>query len=463
MNPPEHLIDIEAEQAVLGACLIDPDALSKICDDLTAADFHDGGHKLIFGAMRDLLTEGVQADYLVLSRKLHENLAKVGSGDTRGQAYLTSLITATPTSMHVTRYAKIVHRLSTLRRLMDAAGQIAKLAYGANGDALDDVFSRARRLVDAIAPAHGDDALLMWLESLDAFYQCQLERMEERSAEELNDLPRRALFAWAAIRNYVSYVREGMLVTVAAESSVGKTAFFETQAEYLARLGFRTVFFHAELSHQVMLDRRMCRLSGVPIREIENGKITEAMEETTQRMQGWPGGIHYVHCPGWTAQRIVNQARLLVDKGECDFVIVDYFQKLKRQYIHGMNTAQAAGAQAETLKIGSEQLETPFIVGSQFNRRSFDRGMKTGADIRDTGELAEKSNIVITLDRELLQADFRDSSGSVIVPAGQRSPVCQGRIDKNTNGPTGGFQLNFYGPRFLFTDMPQGGQREDIL
>jgi len=279
--------------------------------------------------------------------------------------------------------------------------------------------------------------------------------MEERSSEELDDRPTRVMFAWQSIQRYVSYVREGMLVTVAAESGVGKTSFFETWAEFLARLGFRTAFFHAELSHRVMLDRRMSRLSGVPIREIENGIITEAIDEATHTMKLWPGGIHYIHCPGWTAQRIVNQARILVDRGECDFVIVDYFQKLRRHYVNGMNTAQAAGADAETLKVGSEQLGIPFAIGSQFNRRSFDRDMKTGADIRDTGELAEKSNVVITIDRELLKANFTDQAGRVIVPAGQRSPICQGRVDKNTNGPTGGFKLNFYGPRFLFTDLPE--------
>jgi len=102
---PEHLIDIEAEQAVLGACLIDPDAILKISDNLSGADFHDEGHRLIFDAMRDLLNEGTQSDYLVLSRKLHDDLAKVGSGNVRGQAYLTDLALKTPTSLHITRYA----------------------------------------------------------------------------------------------------------------------------------------------------------------------------------------------------------------------------------------------------------------------------------------------------------------------------------------------------------------------
>jgi replicative DNA helicase len=345
---------------------------------------------------------------------------------------------------------------------MDAAGQIAKLAYGANGDALDDVFTRARRLVDAIAPTRGNDALLMWLESLHSFYELQLKRVEEQSAIELGDVQARVTFAWHALKRYVNYVREGMLVSLAAESGVGKTAFLATWAEYLAHEGLRTVFFHLELSHQVMLDRRMARRSGVPIHEIENGKITEAMEDATQAMKQWPGAIHYVHCPGWTAQRIVNQARLLVDKGQCDFVIVDYLQKVKRQYIHGMNTAQAAGAVAETFKVGSEQLGIPFAVGAQFSKASFERKRKTSADIRDTGELEQKANVCITLDREELLADFKDSSGRVIAQTGQRSPICNGRVDKNTNGATGNFTLNFYGPRFLFTDIP-GGQREDIL
>jgi replicative DNA helicase len=326
MNPPEHLIDIEAEQAVLGACLIDPDAVMKIADSLQPADFHDEGHQLIYRCMCELLHEGTQSDYIIVSRKIgRDNWPKLGANGIRGQAYLNQLIEQTPTSLGATRYAKIVSRLSMLRRLMGASGDIAKLAYSANGDRLDDVFTRARSLVDRIAPMASDEAVLLWLDSLDAFFGTQTDRQMEQVAIEEGKATARVDFPFRAISQYINYVRPGMLVAVAAESGVGKTAFLETLAEYWAsRQGLNVIFFHLELSHQVMLDRRMARQSGISMKEIEDGAITDAMGEATRRMQRWPGGIHYVHCPGWTAQRITNQARMLKDKGLCDVIIVDY-------------------------------------------------------------------------------------------------------------------------------------------
>ncbi len=445
MKAPEHLIDIEAEQALLGACLIDPACIVNL-DELTSRDFHDEGHRLIYESMLTLSQQGAIFDYLTLSRKIgRENWTRLGTNGIRGNAYLTWLLEQTPTSLNVGKYAKIVSRLSTLRQLMGAAGDIAKLAYQANGDRLDDVFTRARALVDRIAPMRSDEAVLLWLDSLDAFFNSQIERNAEQAAIEAGEQARHVDFPWRALQHYINYVREGMLVGVAAESSVGKTAFLETLAEYWAsKSGLQVVFFHLELSHQVMLDRRMARQSGVPMRDIENGLIADAMGAATKRMQQWPGGIHYVHCPGWTVHRIVTQARMLKDRGRCDVAIIDYLQKMRRAYQQGMNLAQVVGAQLETVKTAAEQLGIPFFLAAQFSKASKGKALKTSDDIRDTGEMEQKANGMIILDRKL------------DVNTGQRSPVTQGRVDKNTNGATGGFQLMYNGPRFLFADIYQG-------
>lgn len=448
-NVPDHLIDIGAEQAVLGAFLIDPDSLTDIMDDLAVIDFHDEGHQLIYRSLCDLRHEGTQADYLMLSRRIgQDNWPKLGTNGIRGNAYLTWLINQTPTAMNAHKYATIVSRLSTLRRLMSAAGDIAKLAYQANGDRLDDVFARARALVDRIMPARSDDAVLLWLDSLDVFFNIQIERNAEQLAIEAGEQPSRIDFPFHALKRFVNHIREGMLVGVASESGVGKTSFFETLAEYWAsRLGLNVAFFHAELSHQVMLDRRMARQSGVPMADIENGMICNAMGLATERMRQWPGGIHYIHCPGWTVQRITNQARMLHDRGMCDVAIIDYLQKIRRVFQQGWNLAQVVGGQVEALKTCGEQLGIPVAVGSQFNRTTKGKAIKTSDDIRDTGELEEKTNIMITLDRPLDET------------TGQRTPIATVRVDKNTNGPTGTSVLAFNGPRYLFADLHQGAEQ----
>jgi replicative DNA helicase len=443
---PDRLYDLDTEKAVIGSFLIDPDAIIKVADILAPDDFHDSRYRAIFETVRDLYREDVPADPVVITQRMDGQLGEGGIG------YLYELADATPTAMRVIHYAKVVNRLGTLRRLMSTAGKIAKLAYNANGESLDVVFGNVRKLVDAVAPLETDKALLRWAESLDAFFLRQLKREEETKAIESGARVARVGFPFKVLQRFISYLRPGMLAIVAAESSVGKTTFMEVCAEHWAMEGLQVVFFHLELSHQFMLDRRMCRWSGEALRLIESGEITRKMDDATERLKRWTGGVHYVHCPGWTAQRIATKARQLADKGLCDVAVVDYLQKMKRVYRRGQNDASAVGTQVETLKTCGEQLGIPWLMGSQFSRASQHAERKTGKLIRDSGEPEEKANVVITLHRDILDSEQRDEEDRVVAHPGDRSPEVQVRVDKNTSGPTGDCALIMNGARFLMLD-----------
>lgn len=443
-----ELVDLAIERATLGSCLIDPDAMMKIETIVSGKDFVGPGHQYLFDAIYKLYNQQADpGDYLLLEKTLGDKATDVGTGTLQGMAYVLDLMDRTPSALRVVKYATIVSRLSTLRGLVNVAGQIAKLAYNSENAALDEVFNNARALVDAATPQSNDEHVLMWLESLAKFFDFQLTRVADLDAIASGEATSWVSFPWERISKFIKYVREGMLVCVAAGSSVGKTAFLECWAEYLAQRGLNVAFFHLELSHQVMLDRRMCRHSGVPMDQIEDGYMGPETTSASERLREWKGGITYIHAPGWTAQRIAGQSRMLRDKGLCDVAIVDYFQKMRMIFTAGNNVAQARGQQAETLKICSEQLGIPFIVASQFSKASKQKARKTADDIRDTGELEEKSNIVITLDREVLDEDLPNAK------AGERNPMTKGRVDKNTMGKTGDFPLYYDGARFQFTDV----------
>jgi replicative DNA helicase len=447
----DKLVDVNAERAVIGSCLIDPDAILQVADVLVAEDFHDERWRHAYEAIYSLFEEQARIDYLTISARLDER----GHLRDDGRDILIGLTGSTPTSLNVASYGRIVHHLGTLRRLVLTAGKIAQLAYNAGGEQLDAVLTRAQRLIDAVTPEVSDEAVLLWLDSIEQFVLWQLSRNEEQAQAEASHLPAYADFPWQALQRFRLKLRAGLLGIVAAGSSIGKTTFLECCAEYWARQGLSVAFFHCELAHQLMLDRRMVRLSGVPLDEVERGVLDQRVQAATAMMREYVGCITYVHCPGWTAQRVAAKARQLSAKGLCDVGIVDYLQKLYLVHRRGQNKADAIGDAVEVLKVLAEQLGIPMLLASQFNRAALSAGRKTGDFIRGSGEPHEKANVVITLDREILDAPICDEVGRIVAEVGQRSPVVQVRVDKNTLGPTGDTQLMMNPERFLILDVAQ--------
>ncbi|RPJ20148.1 MAG: hypothetical protein EHM35_19835, partial [Planctomycetaceae bacterium] len=366
------LTDLQAEKALLGACITDPDAILKVVDFLQPSDFYDGRNRNVYEALMSLYDEQASIDYLTVMSRLHQT----GQENGGGASFLTELVNSAPSSYHAEQYGRIVNRLGTLRRLIETSGKIAKLAYSTS-DQLNDVFAKARQMVDAIAPMEADDAVLTWAQSLELFLDGQLARIADEEARDKGGLSARVEFPWKALQRFISYLRPGMLAIIAASSSVGKTAFMECCCEYWARKGLRPVLFHLELNHQLMLDRRMARISGVAIQRIENGYMGPEVDTATAEMKHWKGGITYVHCPGWTAQRITAKARQLQSRGMCDIAVIDYLQKVRLVPIHGMNEASWISNIAETFKIFSEQTGVPVLLGSQFNQEGKKADRKT--------------------------------------------------------------------------------------
>jgi len=465
VKPSEKLINVPMEQALLGDMLIDPDAIGKALEIVSAEDFHVGSHARLFEALKRLHDQQSRIDVQIIADEMGDDLKELGTDPGgRGIAYMTWIIGKTPSAMHVREHARVVNRLSTLRRMVRVAGQIAKAAYE-DREELDELFGKARRWLDSIRPeASHDDAILYWLESLSLFVDLQLERKADEIAREEGE-QFWIDFPWKGVKQLVSHLRAGTLCAIAAEPGVGKTSFMEQAAEHWAKQGIRVVFFHLELNHAIMIDRRTCRHSGVPMEALERGDMPDAALKAIDSMKPWAGGITYVHSPRWSAARIARTARTLHSKGLCDIVIVDYLQKLRLDYEHGAVRAQALGDAIELLKSSAEQLGIPYVIGSQFSKGSRDKKIKTSDDIRDTGELEDKANVMFMLDRQRASKNMPDLD----IREGDRGPSATLRADKNTLGKTGSCSLRFEGDRFRFMDSgppimdsPPPEEREDL-
>jgi len=443
-----NLIPITEEKAVLGALMSADNVMSKIDGILAIDDFGDIKHQWIFEVCLELHQSNIPIDAVTVKNRLEEKgrLSECG-----GFNALILLADNTPNSERVEHYAKIVSRMSVLRRLVGTAHQIATIATQSQNERLDDIFNNAKGLLDSATPVSTDDFLLMWIDSLSRFHELQLERIDEQEKIERGEITAYPEFAWANVRYYIDHMRPGMFGVVAADSSVGKTSFLEGIAEWNAMRGLNVAFFHLELSHQVMLDRRMCRWAGEPMELIESGEITEKMTRATMRFQTWPGGIHYIHCPGWSIRRIMSYARMLHNKEKCDLIIIDYLQKINLFYRKNGNAELALADVGEVIKTTCEQLKMCSVIGSQMNRKSKDEKRRTSRGIRGSGQIEEKCNVSITIDRDILIDDFQ--WGDIIYPEGERSPIAKVRIDKNTLGKTGDTKLAMIGSRFWFKDI----------
>ena len=435
--------DLGAKRALLGSLLIGPEVILDIDPPLSPSDFYHERNGALYAILASL-GEAACGDWVTISDEVRS------AGLDWTQSEMIALAAETPTSVHAHYYAAIVREKAALRRLFNAAAEIAKLAYAPDADSRA-VWEQARQAVDQAITQDGDTATLTFQESL-IWYLSLLER---RTDEHRTEQPTLA-FPWQALKSYTPRLRPGTVAIVAAASGVGKTAFCECCAEEWARIGFKVAFFHFELAHEVMLDRRTARLAGVPIWELEQGKRPEDVDRITDQISRWPGGITYVHCPGWTMQRVALKARQLAGRGLADAVIVDYLQKARYQeQVRGLTPAQMRGQDVEGLKVLAEELGIVVLLASQLNREAQSQKRKTRFTIRDTGEADEKANIVITLDREILEIPLRDGGGKLVADEGELSPEVTVRVDKNTLGKTGEGRLVLNGERFRLADMAE--------
>lgn len=437
-HPPHNL---EAEAAVIGSVLIDPDALLHAQQaKLAPCDFYRESHGMIYQAACDLASRFEAVDQVTVAEALsrRNQLDLVG-----GPSALTALVLATPTSIHAGHYAEIVHRLAMQRRLITAAGEIAAMAHQHEGpvDALLDRASRAFfEVADVTEPqSHlygSDDALVDYL----AHQEMRRELLEQNP---------HALLRWGipALDRLTGSIPHGYCVAVGARPGVGKTALLEGLAEYNAARGHRVAFYHLELPHQIMLDRRMARHSGVDLERLKMGYCGPEVHRASEYLRGWQENIVYVHCPGWSAERIAADMTRLTARGECELAIVDYLQKLAMPDLKGINMAVAVGQQVETLKTAAERLGITVVMASQLNRSGTARDDKRPllTDLRNSGEIEEKANLVLLLHRSQPRRDD------------DRLPTeeMEAYVEKNNAGAGGTVNLLHILGRFIITEPAQ--------
>ena len=418
--------NIEAEEAVLGSLLIDPDAIIRVATFLQPDDFYVQRHNWVYAAIRDLHERREPADLVTLTDELERRaqLSEIG-----GPAFLTGLINATPTSIHVEYYARIVERTAILRRLIDAAGQIAKLAYQ-DVDDVDEVVDRAESIIFGVSEKRVSRDLVPIRQVLDEFY----DRIEYLSAHqgEIIGIPT----GLADLDKLLGGFQRSDLIIIAGRPGMGKTSLALSIALQAARKWDKRVgIFSLEMSNEQVVQRLVSAETGIDSQRLRLGVIHEdewpVFVQATSLLSNTQ--IHIDDTPAISALEMRTKARRLHLEYQIDLIIIDYLQ-LMSGGIRSDNRVQEVSHISRNLKILARELNVPVLAAAQLSRAVEQRADKEPqlSDLRESGSLEQDADIVMFIHRpEMYEKDALKQN------------IAQIKVSKHRNGPVGTIELVF--------------------
>ena len=431
-TPPNNM---EAEQGVLGALLIDKDAIVKVAHILKPDFFYDQRHGIIYEAMIDLFMASVPIDLLTLVDYLRKKrkLKKVG-----GRAYIVGLINSVPTSAHVEEYAKIVRENAIRRSLISASALITDVAFDTSLD-ISDVLNRAQHELFNVSVEGVEKGFVHIKELLEEAYE-EAAKISEDGVELLG-----ISTGFKDLDALLGGFHKSDLIILAARPAVGKTSLALDFVRHAAVNEKKKVaVFSLEMSKQQLMSRLLATQSGVGLWNMRTGKLTD--EEFARLAEG-VGILSEVNIfiddtPGQNVLEIRTKARRLFLEQGLDMIVLDYLQ-----LVHGNNResrVQEISEVSQELKNMARELNVPVIALSQLSRRVEERQDRVPqlSDLRDSGSIEQDADVVMFIHRE----DYYD-------PDTDKKGIAQIKVAKHRNGPVGTVELAFIKEMATFKDL----------
>lgn len=419
---------IEAEQAVLGAMLLKPDAVTTAAEELSADDFYRETHRLIFEAMMELKERTEPVDLVTLTEQLKkaDKLAKIG-----GIPALSLIANSVPTAANVHYHARIVHEKAQLRSLISAATEIAGAAYE-SADEVEDIMDNAEKRILAVSSGKRSkdfvplqEILLDTLEQIDARYN---------NKGSITGLPT----GFTELDHLTAGLQKSDLILVAARPSMGKTAFtLNIAAHVVLRAREPVAFFSLEMSKEQLVQRLLCSEGRIDSQRLRVGELEEKewgdLIDTANRLSAAP--LYIDDTPSITVMELRSKARRLKAEHGLSLIVIDYLQLMQgRASKSGDNRQQEISEISRSLKALARELNVPVIALSQLSRSVESRQVKRPmlSDLRESGSLEQDADIVMFLYRE----DYYD-------PETENKNITEVIIAKHRNGPVDTVDLTF--------------------
>ncbi len=430
---PPH--NIEAEQSILGSLLIDRDAIIRVASYLKTEDFYVSANAMVYRAIQDLYNRREPTDFVTLSDELERRGAL---DDIGGVGYLSSLLSAVPTAVHVEYYGRIVERTATLRRLIDAGTSIVGIGYQDNVDT-EDALDSAERALFQVSQHRSTKDFQSIHDVIDRFFD-QLEYLQNNRGE-LVGVPS----GFADLDRLTGGLQRSDLVIVAARPSMGKTAFSLGVAYGAAVQHGRTVgVFSLEMSAEQLVQRLLSTEAGIDSHKIRLGNIDDREWEEISRAFGRlsEARIFIDDSANAGIMDIRSKARRLQAEQGLDLVIVDYLQLMSGR--RSENRVQEISEISRGLKGLARELNVPVVALSQLSRavesRSDHRPMLS--DLRESGAIEQDADIVMFIYREEKYDEHSDRKG-----------IAELIVAKHRNGPVDTVNLRFFETTARFADL----------
>lgn len=420
--PPQNL---EAEKSVLGALLMDKEALVRVAEFLLPEHFYSPQHREIYSAALELFDEGLPVDIVTLSDKLKskKKLRRIG-----GRSYLTELVENVPTAAHVEDYGQIVKSSSIRRQLMSAAVKINELACQEDRG-VDDVLDECEQNLFAIS----EESLREKFKHVRDLLKDAYERAE--AIDQRKDKLSGVASGFKAIDSVIGGFQPSDMIVLAARPSVGKTALALDIARHAAIVEKKKVaFFSLEMSDLQMMDRMLGMQARVPFWDLRMGKLKdEAFERLADAMGQLAEADMFIDDkPGQSVMEVRTKARRLQMEHGVDLIIIDYMQLMHSRNLE--NRVQEVSEISAAMKNLARELQVPVLVLSQLSRAVESRADRIPqlSDLRESGSIEQDADIVMFIHREDQYNQDSDKKG-----------IADLIISKHRNGPTGRYELAF--------------------
>ena len=432
--PPQN---IEAEQSVLGAIMIDSDAIAKISDLLVPEDFYREAHRLIFRAAMGLFERGEAIDFITITDALKrdEALERVG-----GISYVTSLANGIPTAANIAYHAKIVQEKSLLRRVIHAATEIAAMGYEENEEVEKVLDTAEQKILEVSAKKIGQD-----FQPIKEIIFNTLARIDEMHAAKggITGIPT----GFADLDRITGGLQRSDLILIAARPSMGKTAFVLNLAQNMAAREKKSVaIFSLEMPGEQLAMRMLCAEGLLDSQRFRTGDMSsddwKKLVDAADRLSG--SSIVIDDTANISAIELRNKARRISKEHGLDCLIIDYLQ-LMDGGAHSRidNRQQQISDISRSLKALARELRVPVIALSQLSRGPESRTSRRPmlSDLRESGSLEQDADLVAFLYRD----DYYN-------PDSEKKNITELIIAKHRNGPTDTVELYFHKNFTRFTD-----------
>ncbi len=423
----------EAEEAVLGAVLVNPEVYYDVAHFLAPEDFYIHRNRWIWEAFSGLHDARRPVDLLTVSEELERQgrLGEVG-----GPAYLTALINSVPTSLHAEAYGRLVEEGATRRRLLEAANQVARLAYQSD-TLLEEVVNEAEKAVFAVSERRLTHELQPIKQVLSEYY----DRVDylARHRDETVGVPT----GFIDLDRLLAGMQPSDLLIIAGRPGQGKSGFCISAAKNASQIHKKHVaLFSLEMSNEQLVQRLVAQETAIDSQRLRMGDIQdEEWPLFTQAVSTLSNTYIYLDdTPAITPLQLRTKCRRLHMEVGLDLVVVDYVQLMTGD-TRMDNRVQEVSYITRNLKVLARELKVPVLAAAQLSRAVEQRADKRPvlSDLRESGSLEQDADVVMFIYRpDQYESDTLKQNIAEIIVA------------KHRNGPVGSVELVFRKPLAKF-------------